>query len=208
VTSKKAEPHSASPPEESRKRLETEGAGAVPRRAGGPERGLKREGESSEVLCFSAPSRPPEFLVLANAGARGEGTRPGPPRRGRWTTKFCFFKKKKRVGCWRRSKERVEVEKARQHFVHRRRWGFASSSPSSTSPALLFNMQKPFDLFSSLMQKSSAENTRKEIHDSSKTRMPCCFLFFFSDARFLLFGGALEIIPSLSPSLTCPTRMS
>jgi len=96
VTSKKAAAEtSASPPAAGR--MNRDAAVEAPLRAGGPERGLKREGESRDrtwslSASLSPPSGPPPGLeVLANAGGRGEGTRPGPPRRGRWTTKFCLF---------------------------------------------------------------------------------------------------------------------
>ena len=98
VTSKKAAAaaeHSASPPPAAaagRAKRDAAEAPPPPLRAGGPVRGLKREGESRDRWSLSG-SPPPSVpgLVLANAGGRGEGTRPGPPRRGRWTTKFCLF---------------------------------------------------------------------------------------------------------------------
>ena len=146
MTSKKAAaaaaaaPHSASPEDRRRKRA---AAAEPPRCAGGPERGLKREGESRDLWCFSAaPLSAAPDLVLANAGARGEGTRPGPPRRGRWTTKFCFFFIFERI-CWR-SRSEEKSSSARSFFRRRVALGFGFRRAFLALPYSLFRQQTTY----------------------------------------------------------------
>ena len=209
VTSKKAAAaeHSESPPAAERRKRgdaateEEPAPPPEPLRAGGPERGLvKREGTPP-----SGPAAAGLAALVANAGGRGEGTRPGPPRRGRWTTKFCF--------CFFRGKKKASWFFGGRGFGGRKFFDSAfcfipsrASLPASSSwalPVFFFDGRETLDVASPQKFENGAKREKR-----ASTKAARCLAVDASLGQERPRARCASSPSEFSPLLTCPTRMS